>query len=79
MTCTVITSTIDDPNKILSKNIQNQSSYNFLNDACIVITGSLAGDVVVWSFSPTYSNQNPLKKLKHFYDHDENVTSIFIH
>lgn len=86
-TCTVITSTIDDPNKIISKHAQNQSSSKSgpaacnPNDQCMVITGSKAGDVIVWKYAPTPNTQpqNILQKLTHFYDHDAKVTSIFIH
>ena len=80
-TCTVIASTIDDPNKIISKNQQNSSQASIQNDACTVITGSKLGDVIVWKFSP---DQNPapqaiLSKQKHFFDHEDQVSSIFIH
>jgi len=82
----VITSTIDDPNKIISKHVQNQSAsksqQSNINDQCVVMTGAKGGDVIVWKFVPsnnTASTSNLLQKVKHFYDHDAKVTSIFIH
>jgi WD40 repeat protein len=86
-TCTVISSTIDDPNKIISKHAQNQSSSRLgptvcnPNDQCVLITGSMAGDVIVWKYAPASNTapQNILQKLKHYHDHDAKVTSIFIH
>ena len=48
---------------------------------CTVITGSKSGDIIVWKFVPeaTVPPQNILTKEKHFFDHDDEVTSIFIH
>lgn len=79
--CSVIASTIEDPNKIISKNQQNSSSASIQNDICTVITGSKQGDIIVWKFSPeaTVAPNQILSKQKHFYHHDDEVSSIFIH
>ena len=80
-TCTAIASTIDDPNKIISKAQQNQSQSGLQNEGCTVITGAKSGDVIVWRFVPDQNQVsfNVLTKAKHFYDHDDQVSSIFIH
>jgi WD40 repeat protein len=77
----VIASTIEDPNKIISKSQQTSSHINAQYDNCIIITGSKLGDVIVWKFNAELTN-NPaqaMQKLRQFFDHDEVVTSIFIH
>lgn len=80
-TCTAIASTIDDPNKIISKAQQNQSQSGLQNEGCTVITGAKSGDVIVWRFVPDQNQVsfNVLTKAKHFFDHDDQVSSIFIH
>mmetsp|Transcript_30338 Transcript_30338/g.46414 ORF Transcript_30338/g.46414 Transcript_30338/m.46414 type:complete len:147 (+) Transcript_30338:9459-9899(+) len=80
-TCTVIASTVDDPNKIALKNYQQSALINNTADGCLVITGSKSGDVIVWKYNadPNVGLEATLQKQRQFFDHSDHVTSIFIH
>jgi WD40 repeat protein len=69
---TVIASTVEDPNRFISK---TQSS-NSVHDSVMIITGASAGDMIVWKFN---AESNQMTKEKHFHDHDRAITSIFVH
>jgi hypothetical protein len=48
---TVIASTIEDPNRIVSKNQQSNSQQSSSSDNCVVLTGSSDGDMIAWKFT----------------------------
>lgn len=79
---TVIASTIEDPNKIISKNQQSNNHQNSMSDNCLILTGSRDGDMIAWRFTVDNSTSHghpSLSKVKHFHDHDDQISSIFIH
>ena len=51
-TITVIASTVEDPNRFISKAAQPSS----VHENAIVLTGSKAGDLIVWKFLAETSN-----------------------